>query len=801
MASLTGNKINITYDSLLKVIDNDGITTSLKQITDGVGLATPLYISTTDVKVGGDLEITGDLTVGGTTTYVNTDNVTIKDGLVQLANNNTADIIDIGLYGKYNDGAVKYAGLYRDATDGKFRLFDGLTTEPTTTVSGGSLSNLMIGGLQDYGQADFYLETFSARFIDGAANPNQYISLDTSPSLHSIGFIGTSSARMTVFGAYNLEFATNNSVAMYIDSSGNLNLKKDDLIFNNYGVFHKITNSGTDLIISADSGSNLADSTIQFKVDGSEKMRIDSTGDATITGGVTTNKGITIQSTTDARVSIKDTGGGASFLIIEAAATSQANIYLGDSADSNAGAIVYDNSDNSMSFRTNGFLERMRIDAAGNVGVGGIPDAKIKVFGDSAYTVTSSGRAAQGIHISATAGGSGLYGGAISFSAGGSGSSAIAAVQGSADSDVNGLAFFTHGSGTGSANATERMRIDANGNVLLNETTSFIGTNTSDAADNKSVMINGGGAASDSRGAYVWVKGNEHSDAGVLQLNAGNVSGAHIKLHTGGTERMRIDSSGRVGIGENNPDREVDVKNATDNCIMSLVSGTTNISGLVLGDTADDDRGGILYNNSGDYLYFLSNAAERMRIDSGGNLLVGKQSTGNSGAGVNIYKDATDGGRAYFTRENNTNTQFHQAFFTNSGTAVGSISTTTTSTAFNTSSDYRLKEDWQPMADALTRIDALKPINFVWKADGSRVDGFLAHELQEVIPEAVTGTKDEMEEYEETPAEVDADGNIITEAVIGTRPKYQGIDQSKIVPLLVAAIQELKAEVEALKGA
>jgi hypothetical protein len=120
------------------------------------------------------------------------------------------------------------------------------------------------------------------------------------------------------------------------------------------------------------------------------------------------------------------------------------------------------------------------------------------------------------------------------------------------------------------------------------------------------------------------------------------------------------------------------------------------------------------------------------------------------------------------------------ANFRRDGIIVGSVSVTTTATAYNTSSDYRLKEDLQPVADACARLMALKPVNFSWKADGSRVDGFLAHEAQEVVPEAVTGQKDA----------VDADGN----------PEYQGIDQSKLVPLLVAALQEALRRIEALEG-
>jgi hypothetical protein len=161
------------------------------------------------------------------------------------------------------------------------------------------------------------------------------------------------------------------------------------------------------------------------------------------------------------------------------------------------------------------------------------------------------------------------------------------------------------------------------------------------------------------------------------------------------------------------------------------------------------------------------------------------------------------------------------AFYQNNN-YVGAVQSTASATSYTTSSDYRLKEAWLPMAGASERVQALKPINFAWKVDGSRVDGFLAHEVQEVVPEAATGAKDAMrdEEYEVTPAvyedvvipavldeegtEVEAERTeqtLVTEAVMGTRsvPDYQGIDQSKLVPLLTAALQEALTEIASLK--
>ena len=131
---------------------------------------------------------------------------------------------------------------------------------------------------------------------------------------------------------------------------------------------------------------------------------------------------------------------------------------------------------------------------------------------------------------------------------------------------------------------------------------------------------------------------------------------------------------------------------------------------------------------------------------------------------------------------NNTGTTTSAVLFYYSSApqgARGSITVSSTSTAYNTSSDYRLKENVVPMTGSLERVDQLNPTRFNFIGDDKTVDGFLAHEAAEVVPEAVTGVKDG----------VDAEGN----------PEYQGIDQAKLVPLLVGAIQELKAEVEALK--
>jgi hypothetical protein len=216
------------------------------------------------------------------------------------------------------------------------------------------------------------------------------------------------------------------------------------------------------------------------------------------------------------------------------------------------------------------------------------------------------------------------------------------------------------------------------------------------------------------------------------------------------------------------------------------------------------------YQATGQHVWTVSTASgtaggtisetQAMTLDQSGNLLVGTTSNPNVGKIGIAYTSSSQTG-IVIKPSADTGTNAIQ-FLNAAGAQVGYISTTGSATSYTTSSDYRLKENWVAVADASTRVNALKPVNFAWKVDGSRVDGFLAHELVEVVPEAVTGEKDAMrdEEYEVTPAVLDDDGNVVTPAVMGTRsvPDYQGIDQSKLVPLLTAALQEALAKIDDL---
>jgi len=291
------------------------------------------------------------------------------------------------------------------------------------------------------------------------------------------------------------------------------------------------------------------------------------------------------------------------------------------------------------------------------------------------------------------------------------------------------------------------------------------------------------------------------------------------------TNTLYVDSTNnKVGVGTSSPSDFLEVN-----------SGTGSFGGLTLTSSASANEGSeIIFTATGattgafakigvqrggnnasanDGLKFYTSSAwstiaptERMRIDSSGNLLVGQTAKTNASDGISL----TATGNSYFTATNTYVALFNRLgtdgqifFFQNDSSNVGSISVSGASTAYNTSSDYRLKENVQPLTNGIDRLKQLKPSHWTWTQDGKYGEGFIAHEAQQVVPLSVTGTKDAMrlEEYEVTPAVFNDEDVETTAAVMGTRevPDHQGIDQSKLVPLLTSALQEAIAKIESLE--
>ena len=250
-----------------------------------------------------------------------------------------------------------------------------------------------------------------------------------------------------------------------------------------------------------------------------------------------------------------------------------------------------------------------------------------------------------------------------------------------------------------------------------------------------------------------------------------------IAFSTAGTEDMRINSVGNVGVGTSSPTdtgsfgRVVDINSSTGGSI-ALRSSDSATNVCLLGQS-----GGTTYleNRGAGNIQIYNGGSLRAMIDSSGNLLINTASAFDSTTRLNIQSPVGGNGGVIRT---GTNGNFGLFFQNTSGTNVGGIVINSGGTAYNTTSDYRLKEDVQPMTGALAKVATLKPVTYKWKIDGSDGQGFIAHELQAVVPDCVTGGKDA----------VDADGN----------PVYQGIDTSFLVATLTAAIQEQQALIQSL---
>ena len=292
----------------------------------------------------------------------------------------------------------------------------------------------------------------------------------------------------------------------------------------------------------------------------------------------------------------------------------------------------------------------------------------------------------------------------------------------------------------------------------------------------------------------------EGSDAiaGYLQFGTRGPAGTSNDI----IERMRIDSSGRVGIGAtsfNDAAEYLLVNNSSTACNVSIIGANDAHSTLNLGDEDDFNIQKIKSDHTNNSLQFFTNDSESMRIDSDGRVLIGATSplyseflsVQKGGSSVNcavFYFTNTQDNTAVSIRHQRAG---HQGDGTNAtmlnfvdkqNTVSGSITSNGSTTSYNESSDYRLKENEIAMSDGITRLKTLKPYRFNFKVDTTRtVDGFFAHEVQSVVPEAVAGEKDAL----------DKDGNI----------NPQQLDKSKLVPLLVAAVQELIGKVEALEAA
>ena len=254
---------------------------------------------------------------------------------------------------------------------------------------------------------------------------------------------------------------------------------------------------------------------------------------------------------------------------------------------------------------------------------------------------------------------------------------------------------------------------------------------------------------------------------------------ANSKLEVGGADNVpliNVEASGNTagfGIGSGN----LSFFNGTSAVgTIALSTGTLQMTaGAVSSPTysfvGDTDTG--MSRPTSNAINFVCGGSEKMRINSGGQILMGITSAHDGNFRLGGIATTTV---SFLSTQNNVTsaTCVVASFRSNNNSEVGSIKTSDSVTAFNTSSDYRLKENVRPLKDGLSRVSKIKPVKFDWISDGTSTEGFIAHELQEVFPDAVDGEKD--------------------------GENMQGVDYGKITPLLVKAIQEQQTIIEDLKA-
>jgi hypothetical protein len=300
-----------------------------------------------------------------------------------------------------------------------------------------------------------------------------------------------------------------------------------------------------------------------------------------------------------------------------------------------------------------------------------------------------------------------------------------------------------------------------------------------------------------------WMIGNQFNVSGALEFTPSTTTGGA----TFTTPAMLIDSFGNLGIGTTSPNYRISAIGSNTQANF----GATNNKGAFVVSTSDSQAiytGGTYYNGSNwvaaattaSYVacdsgntIFTNNSgltsgntytpSERARITSGGDFCVNTTAKVYEGLiSVSFDGNGGSGDQGIALIDTNASLNGDYLLFVNSaGNVAGKITHNgTTTVAYTTSSDYRLKNTIAPITGALAKVALLKPCTYKWNVDGSDGQGFIAHELAEVVPDCVVGEKDA----------VDAEG----------KPRYQGVDTSFLVATLTAAIQELTARVAQLES-
>jgi hypothetical protein len=415
------------------------------------------------------------------------------------------------------------------------------------------------------------------------------------------------------------------------------------------------------------------------------------------------------------------------------------------------------------------------VSGSGVVGVGTTsPTQKFHVFGDSdgtkgRFELRGTGGINEVLQIVNTANYNpnrgvkmGLYVNS------GSNANQLGAEIGSAVSGVTSAYLFF--STTDSGTTSEKIRITSGGNVGIGT------TNPSQKLEVVGGEIKAGRVDSSSEGGQLsFGRASDNATGWYIDVY-GNTSTPDLRFVdvSNSAVRMSISSEGYLKLPQS--------RILGDSDISYIDLYNPNLGNLRLVNTSTSSEFG--------NIILSTNNTERMRITSGGNVLVGTTTTTGNATGSSSCPGAVIEASGTITSQRNDSANIFLSkasgftegilmYFYTQGSPRGSISTNGVTTSYNVNSDYRLKEDLKT-SKGLDIINQIKIYDYKWKESDLRMDGVLAHELAEVLPYAVQGEKDE----------IDAEGN----------DKMQSVDYSKLVPVLVKAIQEQQAQIESLKA-
>jgi hypothetical protein len=738
-----------------------------------------------------------------------------------------------------NNNVIRISGVGNIADDGQVEL-PATTTPPSNPQSGNLWYNSDDGRLYIY-----YTDADSSQWVD--ASPDSWdptVLPDTTNSNSQSGtlddrYLMLNSGNDPITGGLNITGGNvgigTSSPAQALDVVGSV--KSSNQFIGPTAALGSSATNPTYSFSGQQTGMFLAASNaVGFSTGGSERVRINSGGNV----GIGT-------SSPSRLVHIKGSGNEQQNLFLESTTTNSRIEFINTQTTSTGNRVAVGARNDSFSVNIGSSLStKLVVNPNGNVGIGTTsPASKLHLSEGTGSIInlgtgTSTASSTQGLNFY------GRFINGVTPAAPGQLTSFIREERQGVDAEFD----LTFGTGD-TSDATEKIRLTSSGNV---------GIGSSDPVQKLHVE----GTSNDTI----------DETTGTLRLQASGGNGLLFGTRASGPYQSYIQSAfvadtsvarydlllnplgGNVGIGTSTPASRLQIGDNTNNTDNVIVFGrrvaatqtnkprigqTSDGTGNDLGLCATSSSGGIrFFTGNGDEGFGAGSNIERMRIDSDGNILIGQTSSNQPGnnnttAGIG-FKKSTSGVRMHLNmtgttglfvgRNNNgTCTDFRRA-----GVQVGRILINTSSVSYSTSSDYRLKENVVVLDNAIDRVKELLPKRFNFINDPLTVDGFLAHEAQTVVPEAVEGSHNETEpigtltEWDGTvidtdvtepgademsweTTDTDEDGNETTVTrtrtwtQTGSRPAYQSIDQAKLVPLLTAALQEAITRIEALENA